>query len=87
MEYVVYAAIAILAILGTLYIVKYKNKREFKRAVDFVDNQINQIQQAQDTLKQEKEELQQALDNLRDQYEKNSTTTLDDFEAKYRNTK
>lgn len=88
MEYVIYAAIAILAILGTLYITKHQNKKAFRQVVDVIDNEIKKSQTRQEETEKTRQELNNALENLRSQLEdkkdSDSKSVLDNFEKKYR---
>jgi len=86
MDYVVYIAIATLAILGTLYFIKHQDKKAFKQFRDAVDAQIRREQEREAEFQQRREELQESLAKLKEEVEKDGgyIDTINDFENKYR---
>ncbi len=86
MDYVVYIAIAVLAILGTLYFLKHQDKKAFKQFRDAVDAQIQREQEREAEFQQRREELQSALSKLKDKAEEEGgyMDTINNFEEKYR---
>ena len=86
MDYIVYIAIAVLAVLGTLYLTKTIDKKTFNQGLNLLTEQIKLSQEKQKALKEDKKKLTESLEKMKEDIEKDGgyQDTLEEFEKKYR---